>query len=112
MSANQPIEIEHKVIEFIARETGFSVKDITSESDLFKDLGIDGDDATELITKFGQKFNIDMSNFNFTKHFGSEGSFIPFLVFFPSWWKSRCKLKPITISDLVKAAESEAWYLE
>ena len=107
MSANQLIE--HKIIEFVARETGFKVQDITLESDLCKDLGIDGDDATELITKFGREFNVDMSNFNSKKHFGPEGAFVPFLVLFPSWWKSRRKLKPITISDLIKAAESGAW---
>jgi hypothetical protein len=69
-------------------------------------LGIDGDDAIDLISKFGQEFNVDMETFDFNRYFGSEGC-NPFLILFPSWWQS--KFKPITIVDLVRAATLGVW---
>jgi hypothetical protein len=42
---------------------------------LEKDLGIYGDDAAEFLEKYSQKFNVDISNFNFPTHFTSETPF-------------------------------------
>lgn len=37
------------------------------------DLGITGDDASELMEKFSTKFNVDLAGFNFMKFFSPEG---------------------------------------
>lgn len=102
----------NNVIEFVARETGCNVHDISTESDLSKDVGLDGDDAAELMSKFGRQFNVDMSGFIFNKYFGPEAAFFFLNILLPSWWKSRRKLTPIKIMDLVRAAEAGVWVSE
>lgn len=105
MTANN---IDDKIIDFVVREAGFKHHQISLQSDL-RNLGIDGDDAIELMNKFSQEFSVDMSKFDFKRHFSPEG-FNPFLILFPSWW--RRKLQSITIRDLVKAAETGVWPFE
>ncbi len=46
-----------------------------SELFLEKDLGIYGDDAAEFLEKYSQKFNVDISNFEFAIHFTAETPF-------------------------------------
>jgi len=103
MNANS---IADKVINLVARETGSDVRKISLQTELCRNLGVDGDDGIELMEKFGQEFRVDMQKFDFGRYFGPEAGFCPFLIFFPSWWRWRRQFKPLTIADLVKAAES------
>ena len=99
------IQNEVKIIEvFLSEETGISVSDISIKSDLLKDLGIDGDDAVELIVKFGKKFDVDIQKFNYQDYFGLEGAFCPLFLLMPSWWK-RKHIKSLTVSDLIDAVK-------
>ncbi len=99
------IQNEVKIIEvFLSEETGISVSDISIKSDLLKDLGIDGDDAVELIIKFGDKFGVDIQKFNYQDYFGLEGAFCPLFLLMPSWWK-RKHIKSLTVSDLIDAVK-------
>ena len=99
------VQNEVKIIEvFLSEETGISIDDISIKSDLLKDLGIDGDDAIELIVKFGEKFGVDIKKFNYQDYFGPEGAFFPLFFLMPSWWK-RKHMKSLTVSDLIDAVK-------
>jgi acyl carrier protein len=95
-----------RVISLVARKTGVKVSKISQQTDLVYDLGIDGDDAVELIDEFEHEFGVEMPNSEYDKHFGPEG-LNPLCLFSLSWWRD--KAKPLTIADLVRAAESGVW---
>lgn len=42
---------------------------ITLETSFEDDLGITGDDGEDLIVQFGKRYDVDISNFYFTKYF-------------------------------------------
>ena len=46
---------------------------ITEHTRLYHDLNIYGDDAEEVMTKFSEMFDVDLSEFSFMDHFPDEG---------------------------------------
>lgn len=46
---------------------------LTLNTKLVNDLGCTGDDNSELLTKFAASYHLDMSGFDYSKHFLSEG---------------------------------------
>jgi len=50
-----------RVRELVSRQCGVAEAEITPETRLVEDLGIDGDDGTELLEAFADEFGVDMS---------------------------------------------------
>lgn len=90
---------------------------LTLDTTLLGDLGTDGADGWELIETFGEEFQVDLSGFEPSKHFGPEGIGCPvsLLIWFVEVVLRRRDshevwgLTPITIRDLVAAAERKKW---
>ncbi|MNN75417.1 hypothetical protein D3C81_1917210 [compost metagenome] len=104
-----------EVTEFIARFVCTPSKGLSASTTLFGDLGVDGDDADELLAAFGKRFNVDLSTLDVGKHFGSESTW-PWAFFYwlrlwsrPGTPEQKAGLSPISIADLVRAAESGKW---
>jgi acyl carrier protein len=97
------------IVAFIPRVYHPKKESITRESELEVDLGITGDDADEFIVKFGEKFNVDIENFNPNEYFLSEGE--DHFQTIKSWlFGSKVKKngrKRITVGDLEKAIKSK-----
>ena len=115
-------DIDQSVMDFVAKFTGVKRKRLTPESTLYGDLGIDGADGWELIEKFGQQFQVDLSGFRADGHFSPKGApiYAPFMwlwfVLISPFRKRRSAedeagLRPIRISDLVLAAKEKRWTL-
>jgi acyl carrier protein len=66
-------EIKKRVIDFLSDETAIRASKISLNSRLFHDLGIDGEDAMDLIAAFSKSFGVDVSNFQYSEYFGDEG---------------------------------------
>jgi len=110
--------LQQQIIDFVSKKTGVSTTRIQLHTTLFGDLGIDGDDARDFFLRFSQRFNVNVTAFNFRCHFGDEG-FNP--LYFPVllWNVFRslrgddpheiAKVEPITISKLVQTAECGRW---
>ena len=99
------------VIDFVQRvtKTPAGIAGIlNAETELGRDLGLDGMDAYEFLGAFGQEFNVDMSSFGFDKHFGPEGIDLTWL-HRKLLNKKGPKYVPITIGDLVKAVAAKNW---
>jgi hypothetical protein len=94
---------------FLRRETGTHRLGIRPDTDLVRDLGVDGSDGVDLMRKYGENFQVDMSAFRLGDHFGPEASFNPFAIFFPSWWRRRRVLRPLLVQDLIGAARAGRW---
>ena len=60
-----------EIKDFIEEETGDKV--VLLNSRIYADLGCAGDDNYDLIDKFVTKYSLDYSDFNYSKHFLSEG---------------------------------------
>ncbi len=90
---------------------------LTLDSTLFGDLGTDGADGWELIEAFGKEFDVDISGFDPSKHFGPEcgGNPLTLVIWFVEEVVRRRNphevwgLTPISIRDLVEAAETKRW---
>ncbi len=114
--------LDESVIDFVAEFTGVKRRRLTPASTLFGDLGVDGADGWELVEAFGQKFQVDLSEFRADHHFGPEDLpiYAPFLWL---WclirWPFRKRqtseeqagLEAIRISDLIAAAKEKRWNL-
>jgi acyl carrier protein len=82
---------------------------VSLKSDLFADLGIDGDDAVEVFQRIEEKFEIDFSLMKWERHFGPEAGFNPFVLLLPSWrWWQRERV-PVTVEDLITAICAKRW---
>jgi acyl carrier protein len=112
------IETRQKVIQFIAHQINEKPEKIFLETRINIDLGVDGDDAVELLDEFSKHFNVDLSYLQYDKYFGPEagGGDLISLIFWTLYW-TYCKVfgkiynpsssvAPITIQDLVKAVET------
>ncbi|WP_324282069.1 DUF1493 family protein [Cyanobacterium aponinum UTEX 3221] len=98
-----------KVKEIVSQVTGYDVSELSLKNDLYLDLGVDGDDAVELLEQFSQEFQIDMSDFKFEKYFGCEAGFTPFTFITTIFFSSTNKFKSLTIEKLINIAQQQKW---
>ncbi len=119
MTSDIDEDLYDRVLQFVAKNLGFRTQEICkiqAYSRMYHDLGCDGVDGYELLEAFSKEFQVEMSEFNFDKHFGPELPFFPPLWLF--WWifqseklneKGQFKKVPITVMDLYEAARSKKW---
>ena len=99
---DDPKILAQAVISLVAECAGVSMQQISLDTAINLDLGIDGDDACELLEAFSSKFDVDLSTFQFDRYFASEAC-LPWLSF------TRASRAPICIRDLVQMAYPEMW---
>lgn len=62
------------LIDFIREESGvFASETITAHTRLQDDLGVYGDDATDLLLAYAKTFHVDISQFMAADYFDAEG---------------------------------------
>ncbi len=92
---------------------------LSPDTSLLKDLGMDGTDAVEFMEAFSEEFDVDMSEFEFDKHFGPEAGITPIhlliylFILLGRIFKKDLDLSgliPITLRDLVSAAKAKKWH--
>src|SRR5690242_10606973 len=95
-------ELEAHVIRFLRERTGTRRTKITGSTELFRDLGVDGDDARELLDAFEQEFLVNMSGCKFDSFFGPEAGAAPITLIksMMSSQHERNLLRPITVDNL------------
>ena len=102
-------EIE-EVKQIISKEWSVKLENLSVETRLWHDLGMDGDDGWEFIEVFSKHFQIDMSDFEFDLYFGPESGADPItLLYFLIFKSKRPKRVPITVKDLVNSAKYKRW---
>ncbi|HBK70365.1 MAG TPA: hypothetical protein DDZ39_01695 [Flavobacteriaceae bacterium] len=89
-----------KLKKFIIKETLVNDLEITTMTTLERDLGITGDDAWDLLEKYKNIFNVDISNFEFNEYFQEEGSWVLGWLFDVFKNKQR---RTLTVGQLVEA---------
>ena len=101
--------LSDEIAAFVSQELGVRLARLTREARLAQDLGVDGTDGWEFMAAFGNRFEVDMAEFQAGLHFGPEAGGNP-LVWF--WWfitRSWPKHIPITLLDLEDAVRVGRW---
>ncbi len=106
-------QLESDVIEIVAEESGRQKSQVSLDSTLLDDLGVDGDDAWELLERLHERYKVNFSEFEFMRHFRNEPCFKgPIYLFrklkYPDEHIAAGKI-PITVAALVAACEKRAW---
>ena len=102
-------DAEKQVINILVENFSIHQETISSDTDILKDLGLDGDDAVELFEVISKTLGVDFSGLEWEKHFGPEASFNPFELLNPSWWRWQGDRIPITVHDLAKSVMKKSW---
>jgi len=101
-------ELVEAVMALVGDELGIKPDRLSLETRLLHDLGCDGDAATDLIQHFAQRFGVEVSTFQFQRHFGPEAAFNPLVFLYRQIFRpARLRLVPLAISDLVNAARTK-----
>jgi len=106
--------MESEVIAFVAEFTGVKIEKISPESLINDELGVDGDDGSELLEEFTKRFSVDISTIN-EVYFGSEGISpltVLLLPFNLVGWLLGYRPKgftPLPVKQLIKSAEAGQW---
>ena len=101
-------DLDNRIHSLVAEVRGELPRNLTPDTRLAEDLGMDGLDAVEFFEKFQAMFQVDLTAMRWDRHFGGEGC-NPFAVFLPSFWRSRRKHGSVTIRDLVASARAGKW---
>ncbi|NIG56491.1 DUF1493 family protein [Chitinophaga sp. Cy-1792] len=83
------------LIDFLQLETKCDRVLIVETALIEDDLGITGDDGEELIVKFSQRYQVDISNFDITKYFYPE----------PLITLHQISILPLRVIDLLNAIQ-------
>lgn len=98
-ATGKAMDLAELVIRFVAREISVPETELTLETRLLEDLGVAGDDAEWLFASFAERFSVDLTCFKLSDHFPCEYM----------WFSRDPGFVPVTIGDLLKAAEAKKW---
>jgi hypothetical protein len=102
-------DLLRRVTVMVAEFGGYPIERLSADSVLEADVGITGDDADEFMEAYSREFQIDLSGFEFYRHFDAEG-WNPFVGFFTRLLRGEeMQHVPVTIALLVRAAEQHRW---
>lgn len=93
------------ILDFVAEYSG--KEEIQENSDIEGELSVYADDWHEMIQKFGEKYQVDMTSYLWYFHSGEEGFSIGSLFFKAPY--ERVKRIPITPKDLLRIATKQKW---
>ena len=99
-----------EILNFLSEELNVKREQFNMDSDLLKDFGVDGDDFSELMDAFSEKFNVDISNLLWYFHHGEEGFNIGTIFFKPPY--DRVDRIAVTPQILLESANLGKWVLE
>lgn len=102
-------EADRAIRALLHDELGCRPGTISSDADLFRDLGIDGADAVDFLDAVEREFDVDLSEMDRRRHFGPERAFTPLALLSPSWWTWRRERIPVTVHDLARAVVAGRW---
>lgn len=101
-------ETLQEVIGLVAEQTGVAPSRISAATRLGEDLGVDGDDASDLLAAFASRFHVELAAFEFSRHFGPEAGWSPFHALY-CLFTCRGRTEPVTVGQLAESAERGVW---
>ncbi|MBJ7539668.1 DUF1493 family protein [Marinomonas transparens] len=102
-------DIASSVTVYLSEFCSIDLSKIKNDSELVKDLHIEGDDGIELIDSFSKRFNVDMTSFSASEYFVQESSFNPIFSIWKLVFRKNDLLKPLYVKDLIESAALKRW---
>ncbi|MGY5451058.1 DUF1493 family protein [Agarivorans sp. MS3-6] len=96
-----------EIYTFLVEEEAIKRSSLHPDSDLVKDLGIEGDDLSETIELFAEKFGVEMSEYRWYFHHREEGWNFGALFFKPPY--AQVDRINVTPNILLAAASTKIW---
>ena len=96
-----------QIYKFLIEEQGVKRSKLSPDSDVRNDLGVEGDDFSELIESFAEKYHVNMDSYRWYFHHGEEGWNIGALFFKPPY--DQVETIGICPQILLDAAKSRKW---
>jgi hypothetical protein len=97
----------------VSNEANVSFEKVTDNSTLLVDLQVDGDNAWEVFEQCHDKFKLDLTDFDFNKHFRSEPCFKGLVYFYRKMKYCDEHIAankiPITVKQLIAACKKGKW---
>ena len=105
------LKFYEEVKNLLSEYSGVSKRKISLETKIGADLGLDGDDAKEILNMIWQKFEVDTSNFDFNQYFHDETEINSFKVLFQSLFENKAKKNnmDISVERIVLAIKEKKW---
>ncbi len=100
---------EQGVFELVSRKTGLPTTSLSLQQRLLQDLGIDCDDAAELLGELAKDYELDLRNLDFGKHFRSEPHLLTVFKLPSTRTRELAQKIPVTIADLILAVRTGTW---
>ena len=98
-----------QIIQFVKNE--IRVEEVLENSDIENDLGCTGDDFSELIEKYGECYQVDMSSYLWYFHHFEEGFNFPGIFFkSPNAYVSRIPVTPKLLLEFAKIGKWDLAY--
>ena len=94
-------------MQIVAEHSGVARDNLREDARIVEDLHLDGDDVSEVVERIATTFGVDMANYRWYHHHGSEGC-NPFWLIFRPWWMRKTHI-PLRVADLIEAARTRAW---
>ena len=91
------------LVDFIREESGVGLSEnITAQTRLQDDLGVYGDDATDLLLAYAKTFHVDVSHFRAADYFDAEGLDVL------AWFRPvKPRRKELTVGQLQRGIEAQ-----
>lgn len=96
-------ELMNDLVQFTINISGNESDHYDLNTDIEKHIGITGDDATDYMLAFAKRYNVDLSDFDFDRHFDPEGAGW----LFPDAINHH--KTPVTIGMLLQVIERKKW---
>lgn len=96
-----------QIYNFLIEERGVKRSELSHESDLSNDLGIEGDDFSGLIESFAERYQVNMDSYLWYFHHREDGWNLGALFFKPPY--EQVKTIGICPQTLLEAAQSKKW---
>ncbi len=107
------MELLNEVIAFVAEYWEEPKNQLSAETSINEDLGIDGDDGFEFMQAFSRRFAVNLGAFPYDNYFGVEAAATPIsiIVLMIRWLTTgkSTKLSPLTLRQLAEAVENGSW---
>jgi hypothetical protein len=99
------------IYSFLSEQLGVPLDKFSETSDIFQEFGVAGDDCSELVEYFSEKFSVDMSSYLWYFHHEEEGVFSLGGLFFspPS---ARVDRIPVTPKFFLESANKGKWCVQ
>ncbi len=109
-----------RVRGLVSGQSGVPESEITMETRLLEDLGMDGDDGDEFLEAFADEFGVDMSRMAPFNYFNDEppalgySSLIPLIEYFDPQFRAYVRHstrgeRTLTVRNLVASARAKRW---